>query len=221
MVTVATAAAPPARARSGRLATGALGLAYLLAVGLGHDALFVRPWFRAPAIAAGLVLLAVAVVAPPRLAPGTALLLLFPVLMGAAIRPADIQDLPATLSAGSIVEARLGDGDNPLLDAPAGGIVDATVLEVVLAERRIGAVGLEGRAIRVDAVVAGPGHVSRLVMVCCAADARPVAIAVRDTDLPRRGTWVRLTGTLRADGDRLVLDRAAVRRLPPPTNPFL
>src|SRR5207253_1554087 len=116
------------------------------------------------------------------------------------------------------IGSRLGDGDNPVI---AGRRPDVTLLDIVLAERKVGGVYLAGRQVVVEAMV-GPGPVlTRSVMVCCAADARPVSVPVRGAATPPAGTWVRVRGRLGADGNHLVLRADRVERIGTPSRPLL
>ncbi len=118
---------------------------------------------------------------------------------------------------GAAIESRLGEADNPLL---TGGSGEVTLLQVVLAGRELGAAALDGRPVTLQAQVRGPDTLTRLVMVCCAADARPVGITVEGT-LPADGTWVRASGTLAADGSTLLLRLDAAEEIPVPARPLL
>ena len=200
-----------------RVALAALGAAFVLGALTGRGALFVRPWFVPVLLGTGAVLLLVAWRGTVRMAPGTAVVLLVPVLVGLALPPAVAGRITTFAGTGTPVQARLGDGSNPLL-AGRGG--DVTILQVVLAEQQVGAVYLDGRDVRVDGVVDSGNRLTRLVMVCCAADARPVSIAVRGS-LPSKGTWVRVTGRLSAAGGGLSLQAQDVVTIPTPENPFL
>jgi uncharacterized repeat protein (TIGR03943 family) len=70
---------------------------------------------------------------------------------------------------------------------------------------------------------------TRFIVTCCAADARPVRVAVRGLDppWPAADSWVEVTGTWHpevrtAEDDRPpVLDAAGLRAIPAPTSPYL
>jgi uncharacterized membrane protein YcgQ (UPF0703/DUF1980 family) len=95
-----------------------------------------------------------------------------------------------------------------------------SLLDLLLAEQRVGAVYLSGRTITTDGVVESGNRLSRLVMVCCAADARPVSITVVGR-LPASGTWVEVVGRLAVRAERLVLQASHVRAIATPSDPFL
>lgn len=73
----------------------------------------------------------------------------------------------------------------------------------------------------------------RFVMSCCAADAQPVLVTVRSTGkLPRKDSWVQVTGTQvvvppdlsdeeRADPANVVIDASDVERVAQPDQPYL
>ena len=203
--------------RGARIAVGALGAALVLAAVTGRGELFVRPWFVPVLLVAGAALLLVAWRGRGHVPHGAAALLLVPVLVGAALPPSVAGRITTFTGTGSAVQARLGDGSNPLL-AGRGGKV--TILQIASAQQQAGAVYLDGRRISVEGVVDSGNRLTRLVMVCCAADAQPVSIPVRGS-LPSPGSWVSVTGTLSARGGRLSLLAQRVVAIPTPQDPFL
>jgi hypothetical protein len=208
---------PPGPARPARMAVAALGAGLLAAVASGRAGLYVRGYFVPVLAVTGVALLLVAWLRPPRLSRRAWAVLLLPLVVAMGIGPHQA----ATLSQGQLsggLGARLGDGPNPLL-AGGGGVV--SVLQVQLAAEQVGPVALMGRDVVVDAVVASPSSVERLVMVCCAADARPVILSVAGIHLPARGRWVEIHGHLSASDGRVVLDASGVRVIPVPTAPIL
>jgi uncharacterized repeat protein (TIGR03943 family) len=79
-------------------------------------------------------------------------------------------------------------------------------------------------------VAAGDGFLlTRFVLTCCAADARPVRVAVRGAGppWPAPDTWLEVVGTWRAerrdaeDEHPPVLDASELRSVPAPANPYL
>jgi hypothetical protein len=200
----------------GRFAATLLGAAFLWGAVSGRAALYVRGWF-VPAVAlAGFALLAVALRGPVSMSRPAAAWLLLPVLAGAALTPSVVGRI-STGSGGAAITRRVGDGANRLLR----GDRQVTLLDVFLAERQVGGVALAGRSVSVEARVAGPGLLDRLVMVCCAADARPVTLRMVGMALPSPGTWVRVSGHLSTRGDSLVLAADRVERIPTPDAPIL
>ena len=194
----------------------ALGVAFLAAGLSGRAGLFVRSWFVPAVLGAGALLLLVALRGRVALPGPAAAILLLPVVVGLAVTPGLAGRITTEVGAARAVGARWGDGANPLL---AGGGGDVTLLDVMLAERGVGAVALDGRQITVEGAVRR-GEIRRLAMVCCAADARPLALRLTG-DLPADGTWVRATGRLRARGAGLVLETDRVAAIDPPSDPFL
>jgi putative membrane protein len=195
--------------------TAVVGLAFVAAWATGRSSLFVRPWFAPALLVAGAVLAAVAWRGSHELSKAAALVMLLPVLAGAALTPSVAGRIPPGPGGGA-VGARIGDASR-LLTGAAGGRV--TLLDIAIAEQRVGAAFLDGREVEVDGRVDG-NRIARLVMVCCAADARPVTVPVIGR-LPADGTWVRVSGTLRATGGRLAVDATSVTGIPTPEEPFL
>lgn len=196
-----------------------IGASLVVAALAGRMHLFVRPWFVPVVAATGLLLLvALRTDRPPRVPAATAALLLLPVLAGATMTPELAgQARPWTAADGTAITARLGDGDNQLLRGDGGTV---TILQVVLADRELGAAALDGRQVALEALVTDASSLTRQVMVCCAADARPVSVATRGS-LPPVGTWVRASGVLTADGHELVLVVETVTPIDTPRNPLL
>ena len=197
---------------------GALAAAFVAGVLTGRAPLFVRPWFTPVMATTGLVLAGVALRAGQRVRAEIAALVLVPVVVALALPAGVVGRAASTTASASDIGARLGDGDNPVL---AGRRPDVTLLDIVLAERKVGGVYLAGRPVVVEAMV-GPGPVlTRSVMVCCAADARPVSVPVRGAAVPAVSTWVRVRGRLAAEGNRLVVQADRVERIGTPSRPLL
>lgn len=195
-----------------------IGAVSVAGVATGRAGLFVRPWFVPVVATTGVVLLVIGTLPRSRLASATAAILLLPVIVGASLSPAVV----GRISSGRIdpagVSRRLGDGANPLLQGRGGAV---TLLDIYLAEQQVGGVILAGTAVTVEGTVSGREEISRLVMVCCAADARAVTLPVVGAVLPPRGTWVRISGPLQTRGDRLVLQASRVDRVATPEQPIL
>ena len=88
---------------------------------------------------------------------------------------------------------------------------------------------LQGRNVELIGFVLRPRTggflLSRLVITCCAADARPVDIAIDSAAaVPAQGTWVTVLGHYAglAPGDSTLpaLSAQAVTLISPPTNPY-
>jgi uncharacterized repeat protein (TIGR03943 family) len=70
---------------------------------------------------------------------------------------------------------------------------------------------------------------TRFVVTCCAADARPLRVAIRGLTppWPAADTWLEITGTWRPERRAVederppVLDATELHTVPAPTNPYL
>jgi hypothetical protein len=200
---------------SSRVVVAALGAGLVAAAASGRAGLYVRGYFI-PVLAVT-ALLALAWVRPPRLAGRTWAVLLLPLVVAAGIGPGQAASVSQGQLSGGL-GARLGDGPNPLLNGQGGTV---TLLQIDLAAEQLGPVALMGREVVVDAEVASPSSVERLVMVCCAADARPVTLTVHGARLPGAGGWVELHGHLSAGGGNVALTADHVRTIPVPSAPIL
>jgi uncharacterized repeat protein (TIGR03943 family) len=106
---------------------------------------------------------------------------------------------------------------------------DVTLLDVKVAERdpefalvshirpgtRIELVGVVTRARH------GRFGLTRFFITCCIADAQPLTIDVRSPRLVHIDEWVRVVGTLSADGRRLALDADRLSQIPKQKDPYL
>jgi hypothetical protein len=202
--------------RRGRVVALLIGVGFIAAWFTGRSGLYVRPWFAPVLGVAGLALAIAAWRTPPAITRRAAAVLMLPVLAALGLTPGLVGKIPPSATAGPI-PARLGDSAERLLHGTGG---DVTLLDIALAEQKVGAAFLDGREVTVEATVDGPGRIGRLAMVCCAADARPVSIAVIGS-LPPKGTWVRITGHLAARGGGLALAASSIVGIPTPENPFL
>lgn len=189
----------------------------IAAVVTDRGALFVRPWFLPVMLVAGVILVLASWATTHQLSASAASCLLLPLLVGVMIAPSRAADVfAADLTPSAELRPRLGEGDNPLLQ----GASQVTILDIALAEREVGRVLLVGRDVSVVGLVDDSDHISRPVMVCCAADARPVRLAVRG-ELGPPASWVRVSGKLAIRGGDLVLEPADIRQVPAPDRPFL
>jgi hypothetical protein len=203
--------------RSSRLVVAALGAGLVAAAGSGRAGLYVRGYFVPVLAGTGAGLLVLAWLRASRPSPRAGAVLLLPLVVAIGIGPRQAASVSQGQLSGGL-GARLGDGPNPLL-AGRGGPV--TLLQIDLAAEQIGPVALMGREVVVDAEVASPSSVERLVMVCCAADARPVTLTVHGAHLSAPGNWVELQGRLSASGGDVALTVDHARSIPVPAAPIL
>ena len=205
-------------AAMGRPLVGAAGAALLTLAVTGRGTLFVRPWFLPVVALAGVTLAAASWRGSGGVKTATGALLLLPLVVGLALPTSAVGDPTArSATGGSSVGARFGDPANPLL-AGRGGAV--TVLQVRAAEQDVGPVALAGQAITTTGFVSARGTLSRLVMVCCAADARAVTVPVTLQPLPV-GHWVTVRGRLTVANGELVVQAMSVEKVPTPADPIL
>jgi putative membrane protein len=86
---------------------------------------------------------------------------------------------------------------------------------------------VEGRVFKDDTLPAGQFTLYRFVVVCCAADAMPIQVAVKSPGLSllHDDDWVRVSGTFTSqdrDGKRFtMIDADAVNPIPAPDEPYL
>lgn len=200
-----------------RVAVAVLGAALLAAALSGRAALYVRSYMVPVLGVTGAVLMLLAWRRPPRLSRRGWAVLALPLVVALGIGPQQAANLSQGQLSGGL-GARLGDGPNPLVDGRGGAV---NLLQVDLAASQQGPVALVGREVELQAEVAGPSSVERLVMVCCAADARPVTLTVRGVRLPAQGRWVDLRGRLSAQSGQVVLDASHVQGIPVPQEPIL
>ena len=79
---------------------------------------------------------------------------------------------------------------------------------------------LDGRPVTLEGMTSAGNRITRQVMACCAADARPVSLPV-EGELPPVGSWIRVSGELRADDADLRLRARTVTGIHAPDRPFL
>lgn len=158
-------------------------------------------------------------------------LLVAPVLAIAAVSPSPLGAFAANGAPATLPTPRADFGPLP---PPAGGAVDLPITEFVgravhdegrlLGEVPVRLVGF------VTADVRGGGFLlTRFVVNCCAADARPVRVAIRGArpPWPAPDTWLEVIGTWRAEprgaeDDRPpALDMISLRTVPAPANQYL
>ncbi|GAA4121777.1 TIGR03943 family protein [Nocardioides fonticola] len=129
-------------------------------------------------------------------APRSAWLLLLPGLVAFVVSP------PAL--GAYLAERRASDAPPPAPTTVFAALPDDVTSDLALeeflwrAQTDEGAT-LAGRDVRLTGFVStdpdGNWYVTRLVIACCAADARPVRVRVGEADAPPRNTWVAVTGT--------------------------
>ncbi|MFC4587838.1 TIGR03943 family putative permease subunit [Sphaerisporangium corydalis] len=197
---------------------------------------YVRPGFRVPLVAAGVVVLALGVLGLVQewrrpYAPGTARpsgpraawLLCLPVVIIFLIAPpalgsyaAGLDPAPRPMPAG------------PYAALPAGGPPAMSLGEFIGRARSGTSPSLAGRqvtltgfAVRADG---GRWYLTRMRIGCCAADASPLRVAVLGVPAPRDDTWVTVTGTWvptpdeRAPAPEMRATRLTV--IAPPAEPY-
>lgn len=63
-------------------------------------------------------------------------------------------------------------------------------------------------------------QLTRMVVTHCVIDAQPAVLPIAATDVPATGEWVTVTGTVRDDGGRLVIEAAEVETIDQPKDPY-
>ncbi len=204
---------------------------------------YVRPGHRWLLLGAGLVAVALAVVAVVRDARGgehdrhhddhvhdarSTWLLVVPVLAVSLVAP------PA-LGADTVVRAGPGNAvalDGALPPLPSGGIVALPVAEVVQRAVWDGGGSLDGREVELTGFVVRRGaavELARLTIVCCAADARPNRVRLDGLDgaaALTSDTWPRVRGTVVPGSATTVTDHVPAVRVhradvvPAPDDPY-
>lgn len=220
--------------------TQGLALAFLGAVvlrlALGGEYLrFVQDWMRWPLVVTG-VLLLVAAAAPllgradhdehgpddghgvPRsawllLLPGLVVFLVAPPALGAylAERRADVVSAPPA--------------DAVFDPLPSGESVELDVQEYVWRAATDDAATLRDRTVRLTGFVSEDEdgwYVTKVSIVCCAADGSVARVLVTDTDPPPRNSWVEVEGVWEPGGGTTApaLAATAVREVEAPEDPY-
>ena len=114
---------------------------------------------------------------------------------------------------------------------PAGDPVELTLGEFSSRAIYDSKRSLKGRTVRMTGFVThgddGTWYLTRLLVSCCAADASPYKVEIRDADAPTADAWVTVTGTWHPKGALgsekawpPVLDAASVKRVAEPENPY-
>lgn len=63
-------------------------------------------------------------------------------------------------------------------------------------------------------------QLTRMVVTHCVIDAQPAVLPITATEVPATGEWVTVTGTVRDDGGRLVIEAAEVEPIDQPKDPY-
>ncbi|HEY4410322.1 MAG TPA: TIGR03943 family protein [Acidimicrobiia bacterium] len=160
-------------------------------------------------------------------------LLIAPLLAIAIVVPGPLGAFAANRAAATLpTPSRADFGPLPAPTVP-GGPVDLSLKDFV--GRAVYGQGrtIRGVPVRLDGFVTpdarGGGFLlTRFIVTCCAADARPLRVAVRGLDQwPGADSWVEVTGTWHpetrgAEDQRpAVLDAAELRSIPAPATPYL
>lgn len=113
---------------------------------------------------------------------------------------------------------------------PAGDPVDLTLGQFTSRAVYDSARTMRGRTLRMTGFVTRDGdtwYLNRLLVTCCAADARPNKVEIRGLDAPAADSWVTVTGTWVPEGalgsDEAwppVLDGESARQIRQPDNPY-
>jgi uncharacterized repeat protein (TIGR03943 family) len=161
-------------------------------------------------------------------------LLVAPVLAIAVIVPRPLGAFAANRAAATRPAATRADFGPLPAPAALGGPVDLPLTQFVGRAVYDQGRSLRGATVRLTGFVApdrrGGGFLlTRFVITCCAADARPVRVAVRNVapPWPAPDTWVEVTGTWRPeprapeDARPPVLDVATLTPTTAPANPYL
>ena len=196
---------------------------------------YVRPVARPWVLLAGLTLLLLAAVrlvqahraGADRLpAVRTGWLMVAPVVAILVIAPPALGAFSANRTPVALTNATTGSGSFPALAGSSPhrvGMLDYATRVLWDAGRTV-----TGQQVRLTGFVLADrpdGFVlARLVITCCAADARPIEIIVHSTMHPATDTWLDVTGTdAGVDPDQPtfpVLRAAAVTTVPAPANPY-
>jgi len=159
--------------------------------------------------------------------PRAALLLVLPLVALLLIAPAPL----GAFSAARVAPVPPAPADPGAFEAlPAGDPVELKVVDFVRRATEGGSASLAGRNVRMTGFVtpnpAGGWWLTRMVVGCCAADAYPARIVVRDAPALPADTWVAVTGvwvegTGSTDGLLIPqMTQSAVDEIPAPANPY-
>jgi uncharacterized repeat protein (TIGR03943 family) len=115
-------------------------------------------------------------------------------------------------------------GNTTLRPLPSGNPVNLPLTDY--SARAADGKTLQGRQIRLTGFVTpgprGTWYVTRFIIICCAADARPVGALVSNARAPQANTWVAVTGSWRPSRTGTpVLAANRVRPTHEPSDPYL
>lgn len=159
-------------------------------------------------------------------------LLVGPILAIAVVVPRPLGSFAANRARATIPASSPADlGPLPPPAVP-GGPVDLSLKDFVGRAVYDQGQSLHGRAVRLDGFVTPDVHgdgflLTRFVVTCCAADARPIRVTVRGVAPPAADTWLQVTGTWHpeqrhGEDDRPpILDATDLRPIPAPVDPYL
>jgi len=158
-------------------------------------------------------------------------LLVAPILAIAVVAPSPLGAFAANRAPTTLPTPTRDFGPLP---AASGGGVDLSLTEFVGRARYGQGRSLQGTPVRLVGFVAGDTRgggflLTRFVISCCAADARPVRVAIRGGEPPGPApdTWLEVTGTWHPetrsaeDSRPPILDLTSLRTVPAPANPYL
>lgn len=114
---------------------------------------------------------------------------------------------------------------------PKGDPVDLTLSQFSSRAIYDSAKTLKGRTVRMIGFVTkgndGTWYLTRLLISCCAADARPDKVEIRGADAPEVDSWVTVTGTWHPKGKLgsdaawpPVLDASSIKHIKQPESPY-
>jgi uncharacterized repeat protein (TIGR03943 family) len=161
-------------------------------------------------------------------------LLVGPILTIAVVVPRPLGSFAANRAAATLPAPNRADLGPLPAPAVAGGPVDLSLKDFVGRAVYDQGRSLRGRAVRLEGFVTpdarGGGFLlTRFVVTCCAADARPIRVAIRGLapPWPAPDTWLQVTGTWRpeprgAEDQRPpALDATNLQPISPPASPYL
>jgi uncharacterized repeat protein (TIGR03943 family) len=83
---------------------------------------------------------------------------------------------------------------------------------------------LKGRRVEIEGFVTpgsdGSWRISRIIVSCCAADARVVTVTVHGPAGPSANTWVAISGTWNPGDATPTIDATSLTRIPTPADPY-